>query len=920
MTELQQFLISQSLLSSGSATGYYGALTTAAVQAWQSAHGIVSYGSPQETGWGAVGPRTIAALASCAGEPIATSQPAAPPIPSSSSCPVLTRTLSLGSSGPDVTELQQFFTTAYSNYPESDVTGYFGSITQSAAAEWQSEHSIVSSGTPATTGWGVVGPRTRAALAACASVNAMPETGGATTTASTISIPSMKPVATVSAQSTYTGSGGSAPSPTPTPVPSPNSISAPLPVPSQLCQGSTCISTAGAVLISATSSSGVRSDCKATDKARVLLGTIYIGIAAADPCQSLGSNPGSAPVQTWLASAAALGAWQILNPSTGAGYTESYTGDCNIAWATVTDTFLGVKYSFELSDSCSLIDYTPPLAGLSTVNYFLSQGLSLSTTALNRNPDPNAPALYSKLYTVCGTVNTAGGANDPSPAASGTDHNYIMPFVVDGDSETAPTQSNVMVFENGVPLGPAHSLHQNIRDFGDGRFSHWGSYLYLSASDNSNPITNGRTYTYGVPQGQACPALSFTPIELSGAAPGYATFQSHTQLVTSNQYGIFVSFLSNEAPETGGSFYGNLYQWSLDRSTDGGKTFASTYTSPLAYVRASTIDTDSSGNIFAVTIDDGPPGTDLNAGSATLEEFSPPNFSSPVVLATVPQIVGGDKFTMIYDPTRQQFYLAGMGDEPNQFAIVSNTGTVEKIEQLFSGGTSLEEYPLLAMDGSRLYFAWTTTPPNDEPVIYNGIHFIYSDDGGLTWYTPQGTALTPPFPADDSGPVADIVPAQYAGVDSTWLSNFTVYNGVAQFMFSIGAPNWPGEMYERTTMSPYSTTDLQNSTWGAYGDHINALDGFFTRDPNDASTIYAIGEDSDEQNSQGAAPIIVMKSADNGLTWTEYAKSSQLYNVYAMNGARWVSGYGIVGEFTNAINNFSALNAQQVYFINVPTI
>ncbi len=73
------------------------------------------------------------------------------------------RTLARGANGDDVTVLQRFLAKAYTNFPAS--TGYFGPITEQAVQEWQSEHSVVSSGSPATTGWGVVGAKTRAAIA-----------------------------------------------------------------------------------------------------------------------------------------------------------------------------------------------------------------------------------------------------------------------------------------------------------------------------------------------------------------------------------------------------------------------------------------------------------------------------------------------------------------------------------------------------------------------------------------------------------------------------------------------------------------------------------------------------------------------------------------------------------------------------------
>lgn len=60
---LQQFLIAQKLLTAENATGFFGALTEAAVKAFQSQNKLVSIGAPSTTGYGAVGPRTRGAMA-----------------------------------------------------------------------------------------------------------------------------------------------------------------------------------------------------------------------------------------------------------------------------------------------------------------------------------------------------------------------------------------------------------------------------------------------------------------------------------------------------------------------------------------------------------------------------------------------------------------------------------------------------------------------------------------------------------------------------------------------------------------------------------------------------------------------------------------------------------------------------------------
>ncbi len=77
---------------------------------------------------------------------------------------VFSHTLSRGTQDDEVTELQKYLATFPDIYPEGLVTGYFGFLTQKAVQRFQVKHSIVSSGTPSTTGYGLVGPQTRKKL------------------------------------------------------------------------------------------------------------------------------------------------------------------------------------------------------------------------------------------------------------------------------------------------------------------------------------------------------------------------------------------------------------------------------------------------------------------------------------------------------------------------------------------------------------------------------------------------------------------------------------------------------------------------------------------------------------------------------------------------------------------------------------
>ncbi|MBI4080052.1 peptidoglycan-binding protein [Candidatus Kaiserbacteria bacterium] len=82
----------------------------------------------------------------------------------SSTCLSFSRMLSMGSQGSDVTALQRYLASDPSLYPSGSVTGYFGALTEQAVKRFQVKFGIVSSGSPATTGYGAVGPKTRLTL------------------------------------------------------------------------------------------------------------------------------------------------------------------------------------------------------------------------------------------------------------------------------------------------------------------------------------------------------------------------------------------------------------------------------------------------------------------------------------------------------------------------------------------------------------------------------------------------------------------------------------------------------------------------------------------------------------------------------------------------------------------------------------
>ena len=167
--------------SPGNESGFYGALTITAVQKFQKKYGLISEGTPSTTGYGALGPKTRAAIEMYLGGSIApkgaegtamsTPAPAAAPTPvSTGSAPMvhLTNMLSKGKTHSDVKALQQVLNSDPDTMITStgvgsvgNETDFFGAMTEKAVQKFQMKHGIA---TEKDTGFGAVGPKTRAKI------------------------------------------------------------------------------------------------------------------------------------------------------------------------------------------------------------------------------------------------------------------------------------------------------------------------------------------------------------------------------------------------------------------------------------------------------------------------------------------------------------------------------------------------------------------------------------------------------------------------------------------------------------------------------------------------------------------------------------------------------------------------------------
>jgi hypothetical protein len=104
--------------------------------------------------------------------------------------------------------------------------------------------------------------------------------------------------------------------------------------------------------------------------------------------------------------------------------------------------------------------------------------------------------------------------------------------------------SSAVILENGIPLpGPANALHDDIRRFGNGRYSFWKNRVYFSTPDNSDPRTNGRQYNiayeqYSTPHARLLPRLILPVKRVGGALADLFALEKRRQVFWGTLYWI----------------------------------------------------------------------------------------------------------------------------------------------------------------------------------------------------------------------------------------------------------------------------------------------------------------------------------------------------------------------------------------------
>lgn len=128
-------------------------------------------------------------------------------------------------------------------------------------------------------------------------------------------------------------------------------------------------------------------------------------------------------------------------------------------------------------------------------------------------PAPQAdrpPGLLSRLGLLFRTYALPQGSLVVPSQFERDDRNcFIFHVPAEWESDSGGV-SRIRLLEDGEHLGPKGVTHDDVRTLGRGRYSHWGTKVYFSTSDNSDPNVNGRTYS-------VVPPPDWTPDE--GASP-----------------------------------------------------------------------------------------------------------------------------------------------------------------------------------------------------------------------------------------------------------------------------------------------------------------------------------------------------------------------------------------------------------------
>ena len=412
------------------------------------------------------------------------------------------------------------------------------------------------------------------------------------------------------------------------------------------------------------------------------------------------------------------------------------------------------------------------------------------------------------------------------------------------------------------------------------------------------------------------PSIEVTLVDPNAIA--YAVFQAHNQKVVHNRHGIFITYIKkSNATYT-------AQHWRLAQSTDGGATFKIVYESTDP-TNPPVLETDAEGNIYLAC-------PNFENNNAYLYFFRAGRYNEAPRITTIPGGAAG-KFAMMLDAPRQQLYHFAHNES---FHVLALDGTVRIQHRLFCEGKNGQiQYPSLALDADgTLYAAWTTQ--KHGVYLYRSIHWMLSRDAGATWEKADGTKLTLPIIADDTGP-ADRITLDDEFDVHTWLSSFLSHGGKLHFVYWAQAdrlshgkdmksgPRAGEPLRQRyVRLDPASGKIEVDIPWIFAGRvFANVSDGSLlaSRLADPSAPLYLVSAIEDRSR------LACLVSKDNRATWRDFALGATTYPTltYCVGGARELTPDGcIIGTFAgisaDAIEKtYYGDNTGSIYFYKINT-
>jgi len=241
---------------------------------------------------------------------------------------------------------------------------------------------------------------------------------------------------------------------------------------------------------------------------------------------------------------------------------------------------------------------------------------------------------------------------------------------------------------------------------------------------------------------------------------------------------------------------------------------------------------------------------------------------------------GGNKGSLAWDSNKKLLYYGiGITNSPySDFAVIDlNTQTIVRKMSLFaqrdlgSGLSSYYERMHLTMSGDDLVAAWGTSGGNPH-IKYRTFSFMKTADAGLTWTTMAGAAITPPIVADETGPADHVDFSAYLDKTHVFISNTSSNANTVSFIYTTygdGAIVAPTLLHYARYNKILKQVDIQNDNLKGATFTLNGTKNqIITLDSATSTYQYVISLVSSPSNM-----LVVIRSADGGLTWQDYARA-----------------------------------------------